>query len=177
MSLRRVLSRDDIEERIQTLSEEVGRDYCERNPLLLGVLKGSIHFLSDLSRALSFPHEIDFLRVDTYRAGTQAEPTSRVEHFSSLDLVDRDVLIVDEILDRGYTSQAIETFMQNQKVNSFEWAFLLLKVGARSRANLDPKYVGFEFGDEWVVGYGMDLDEGYRHLPEIYEMDREERGS
>ncbi|MCA9425161.1 MAG: hypoxanthine phosphoribosyltransferase [Candidatus Omnitrophica bacterium] len=171
MTLKPILSEEQIRNRIATLSESIDKEFRGRNPLLLGVLKGSVHFLSDLSRSLSIPHEIDFIRVATYIEGTEASSQSRVEHFRSLNVKGRDILVVDEILDQGHTANAIKRFLLDQKPTNLEWVFLLVKEGARQRTGLFPNYVGFEIGENWAVGYGMDLNEAYRHLPGVYELE------
>lgn len=168
--LKPLLSESEIRCRVLELAGEISAKYADRNPILLGVLKGSLHFLSDLSRALSIAHEIDFVRLVSYPIGREAAPTHRVEHFESLSLASREVLVVDDILDRGHTARALRAFLLHQQPASLKWAFLLVKTGARERSDLDPEYVGFEIGEEWVVGYGMDLDERLRHLPGVYTL-------
>jgi len=171
VTLKPVVTRGQIQERIQGLAEVIDEEFDGKNPVLLGVLKGTLHFLSDLSRALSIPHEVDFVRVSTYTEGTEAVSSSRVEHFRSLDVSNRHVSVVAEALDQGRTAKAIQRFLLDQKPESLEWAFLLVKEGARRRTGLFPDFIGFEVGDNWLVGYGMDLNEAYRHLPDVYELE------
>ena len=169
--LKPLLSSKDIQRRISELAREIDEAYKDASILVLGIMKGSVHFLSDLTRELQIDHTIDFIRVSTYREGSSPSPSPKVETWEGFDLQNKDVLVVDDILDRGFTSQAVSDYLAGQSPKSVRWAVLLAKEGALKRTGIQPDFLGFEIPDVWVVGYGMDYDERFRHLRDICVME------
>jgi hypoxanthine phosphoribosyltransferase len=162
--MRELLSAKDIQTRVCELAQEIDEAYQERQPVLVGIMKGSLHFLSDLSRNLKVDHTLEFLRASTYPSGSSPEPETTVESWSGFDVTGKEVLVVDDILDRGMTAKAISGFLTAQSPRSVTWVFLVVKEGAVERTGLRPEFIGFEIPNVWVVGYGMDYEERYRNL-------------
>jgi hypoxanthine phosphoribosyltransferase len=159
-----VFTAEEIARRVRELGAAISEDYKNSAGLILiGVLKGAVVFLSDLLRALNLPAEVDFIRVSSY--GIERASSGKVETLSdiSVSLDGRDVIVVDAIVDSGLTMGHILDHLRTKgKPRSMEVCTLLSK-GAKAC----PKYVGFEIGDAFVVGYGLDLAERYRNLPYI----------
>lgn len=166
--LRELIGPEAIRARIGELAIEIEQAVEARPVVLLGVLKGGVHFLSDLARAMSSDPRIEFIRVRTYATGTDAAPESTVIDLGLADLAGEHVVVVDDVLDQGKTALALASTLAPLKLASLRWVFLLVKEGARERSGVRPDFVGFEIRDEWVVGYGLDLDERFRNLSGVY---------
>lgn len=151
------------------------RDYNGRNPLLVGVLKGAFIFLADLVRALRMPLEIDFVRVSTYRSSTSPAVPARVLTGVRISPKGRDVLVVEDIVDTGYTTKAVLTYLQRLSPHSLRTCVLLDKP-SRRRVPVPIDYLGFTLPDRFVVGYGLDKGEAYRWLPALYALEEGEHG-
>jgi hypoxanthine phosphoribosyltransferase len=168
-ALRLLISQQAIEQRVRELAEELSRDYRGRSPLFLGVLKGCYIFLADLTRRMDEPPEVDFVQLASYGLkGTQR--TERVEVCLSprSDLRARHVVIVEDIVDSGDTLRFLRDYVMERQPASLRVCTLLLR--ERSRANVAGivDYVGFEVGEGWLVGYGLDISEKYRHLRDLH---------
>jgi hypoxanthine phosphoribosyltransferase len=157
-------------ERIQQRVSEIGRriteDYRGKRPLLVGILRGAIVFLSDLIRQVDLPCEIDFLEVSSY--GTDVSSSGVVRLLKDLHehITERHVLIVEDIIDTGLTISYLQRFLSVRRPASLEVCTLLSKP-SRRQVELEVKYVGFEVPDEFVVGYGIDYAGMYRNLPDV----------
>lgn len=171
--LRLVISPGEIRAIVKRLAREIERDYADRTPVLVGVLKGSFVFLSDLARELSIPVEVDFIRTLCY--GTRDVPSDEVCIMKDIemDIEGRDVLIVEDIVDRGVTVNAVMEHLGKKNPATLRFCALLLKEGAGA-FNID--YLGRTITGGFVVGYGMDYKERYRNLPGIYLIDTERGG-
>lgn len=161
-----VVSTDALQARIAELGAEITRDYDGRPPLLVGVLKGAFMFMSDLSRAIDLPVEFDFMAVSSYGAATRTSGVVRIIKDLDLDLHGRDVLIVEDIVDSGLTLNYLRRTLLAREPASLEVCTLLLKEG-QQKSDPDLRYVGFTIPPKFVVGYGLDVAEQYRHLNEI----------
>ena len=161
-----VVSTDDLQTRIAELGAQITRDYEGRPPLLVGVLKGAFMFMSDLSRAIDLPVEFDFMAVSSYGAATRTSGVVRIIKDLDLDLSDRHVLIVEDIVDSGLTLNYLRRTLLARDPASLEVCTLLLKEG-QQKSDPDLKYVGFTIPPKFVVGYGLDVAEQFRHLNEI----------
>jgi hypoxanthine phosphoribosyltransferase len=157
---------EDLTRRIRELAAEVSRDYAGKDLLLVGVLKGAVLFLSDLMRHLDVPCEVDFMAVASYGSATKSSGVVRI--LKDLDMVieDRNVLIVEDIVDSGLTLQYLLRNLEGRNPRSLEVCALLVKP-ERQKVDLRTKYVGFEIPNKFVVGYGLDFDERYRNLPYV----------
>jgi hypoxanthine phosphoribosyltransferase len=166
--LKRVLFREEeIAARLDQLAGEITEDYRGKELSVLAVLNGSLIFMADLLRRIPLPLQLDCLRVKSYRGGTVS--TGRVEFDRTVlpDIDGRHVLLLDDILDSGYTLAAIiDTIRSVAQPQSLKSCVLLRKLKKRSRP-IEADYVGFDIEDEFVVGYGLDYQEQYRNLPLI----------
>lgn len=157
----------EIESAVKRLAADITRDYRDKNPVLLGVLKGVFLFMADLVRQLDFPLGVDFVRLSSYGSGQQTSGTVKVVHDLSLDVHDRHVLVVEDIVDTGITVAFLIDYIKNKKPASLRLCALMDKPeGRRTQVKID--YTGLTVPDKFLVGYGLDCDEKYRNLPDIY---------
>jgi len=163
-----VVAEDDLQARIRELGKELTADYADRPPLLVGVLKGAFVFMSDLSRAIDLPVEFDFMAVSSYGSATRSSGVVRIMKDLDLDLTDRHVVIVEDIVDSGLTLAYLRKNLAARGPASMEVCALLVKEGLQ-RVELDLRYVGFRIPPAFVVGYGLDVGERYRNLPFVAE--------
>lgn len=161
-----VVGEDELCARIAELGKEITADYEGRAPLLVGVLKGAFVFMSDLARHIDLPVEVDFMAVASYGSSTKTSGIVRIVKDLDLDLVDRHVLIVEDIVDSGLTLRWLRRNLASRNPISVEVCALLVKDGLQ-REDPDIKYVGFKIPPDFVVGYGLDVDQRYRNLPAV----------
>jgi hypoxanthine phosphoribosyltransferase len=161
-----VVSTEALQSRIAELGAQITADYEGRAPLLVGVLKGAFMFMSDLSRAIELPVEFDFMAVSSYGAATRTSGVVRIIKDLDLDLHERHVLIVEDIVDSGLTLNYLRRTLLAREPASLEVCTLLLKEG-QQKSDPDLKYVGFTIPPRFVVGYGLDVAEQFRHLNEV----------
>jgi hypoxanthine phosphoribosyltransferase len=158
-----VVGEDELVQRVAELGKEITSDYAGRPPLLVGVLKGAFVFMSDLARSIDLPVEFDFMAVSSYGSATRTSGVVRIMKDLELDLTDRDVLIVEDIVDSGLTLAYLRRNLAARGPRSLEVCALLVKEGLQ-RTDLDLRYVGFKIPPVFVVGYGLDIGERYRNL-------------
>ena len=161
-----VVSEDELHSRIAELGKEITADYDGRAPLLVGVLKGAYMFMSDLAREIELPVEVDFMAVASYGSSTKTSGIVRIVKDLDLDLVDRHVLIVEDIVDSGLTLRWLRRNLASRNPASVEVCALLVKEGLQ-REDPELKYVGFRIPPDFVVGYGLDVAERHRNVPEV----------
>jgi len=161
-----LLTEQDIQFKLAEMGERISQDYEGRSILLVGVLKGAFVVMADLSRHIRLPLEFDFMAVSSYGAATKSSGVVRILKDLDHDLKDRDVLVVEDIVDSGLTLKYLLKNLAARKPASLEVATLLRKEGIQ-QVELDVRYVGFDIPNEFVVGYGLDYDERYRNLPYI----------
>ena len=155
-----------IRERIRILGEQIDRDYADKTPVIIGILKGGFIFMSDLVRAISIHTELDFLAISSYGAGTSSSGVVKIRKDVDIELFERDVIIVEDIVDSGLSLQYIKDYIWKHRPASLRTCVLLDKPAAH-KIETQFDYVGFEVGNEFVVGYGLDYGERYRNLPYI----------
>jgi hypoxanthine phosphoribosyltransferase len=163
-----VVGADELQQRVGEIGKEITSDYAERPPLLVGVLKGAFMFMSDLSRAIDLPVEFDFMAVSSYGSVTRTSGVVRILKDLDIDLGDRHVLIVEDVVDSGLTLAYLRKNLAARGPASLEVCALLLKEGLQ-KVDPDLKYVGFRIPPDFVVGYGLDVGERYRNLPYVAE--------
>lgn len=165
-------SEEQIAEKVKSLAEQISEDYYGKELIVVGVLKGSVIFASELIKHISIPCEIDFMAVSSY--GNSAETSGVVRILKDLDsdIEGKHLLIVEDIVDTGITLSYLLKYLKARNANSIEIVSLLNKE-ARRKADLEVKYMGFEVPDEFIVGYGIDYAEKYRNLPFIGALKRE----
>jgi hypoxanthine phosphoribosyltransferase len=160
-----------LQQRVAELGEQISRDYTGRSLLLIGVLKGAVFFLSDLMRYLDVPVEVDFMAVASYGSATDSSGVVRILKDLDAPIEDRDVLIVEDIVDSGLTLQYLLRNLGSRNPRSLEVCALLTKPDRR-KVDLPTRYVGFEIPDRFVVGYGLDYAERHRNLPFVAALER-----
>jgi len=155
-----------IKTRIQTLGDQISKDYEGKIPVFVCILKGSLIFLSDLIRCVTIPLEIDSMAVSSYGTSHVSSGVVRIKKDIDLDIFERDVIIVEDIVDSGLSLQYIKEYLAKHDPLSVKVCVFLDKPKAH-KVPVDIDYCGFEIGNEFVVGYGLDYGENYRNLPYI----------
>lgn len=170
-----LLSEETIREKVAELGARISSDYKGKNLLMVGILKGSVVFMSDLMREITIPSRIDFMSVSSYGAGVKSSGVVKIIKDLDIPLQGYDVLIVEDILDSGLTLHYIIEILKSRNPHSIKICTLLDKPYSR-QADVKTDYHGFDIPDKFVVGYGLDFAEKYRNLPfvgvlkpEVYE--------
>jgi hypoxanthine phosphoribosyltransferase len=172
-----LLSREQIDSIVKDLADQISKDYREKELVLVCILKGAFMFLSDLIRQLQLPVQIDFVRLASYGAGTKTSGRIEITKDIETPIEGKDVLIVEDIIDSGRTLQFLRDRLSLSSPRSVKICALLDKK-ARREVEIEADYLGKEIDNVFVVGYGIDFNETYRHLPEIYyitPVDQQER--
>ena len=162
-----VVSEDELRKRIAALGGQIAVDYAGRAPLLVGVLKGAFVFMADLLRAIPHPVEVDFMSVSSYGSATRTSGVVRIVKDLDIDLVGRDVILVEDIIDSGLTLAYLRKTLSARGAASFEVCALLVREATLRVDVSSLKYIGFRIPDEWVVGYGLDAAQRWRNLPDV----------
>ncbi len=170
--LEEVFTPEQIEKRVEELAKIISKDYAGKTPILIGVLNGSVFFLADLAKRLEIDCEMDFIKVSSYHGTTQSSGTVRLIKDISCIVTDRDVIIVEDIIDSGLTARFLKHRILENQPSSVTFASLLLKPDCL-KLDFKAEYVGFEVEDRFLVGYGLDLDQKYRNLPSIWAFPRD----
>jgi len=171
MNRRCLISRSEIARRVAELAEAINRDYADRDLVMIGVLKGAFIFLADLVRALPFSVDVDFVRLCSYGAGTTPSGEVHITKDVELSLKDRDVLIVEDIVDLGFTLNFLRQHLLGHRPRSLKICCLIDKK-ERREVEVPLDYVGFIVEKGFLVGYGLDCGEKSRTLPEIYVLEK-----
>jgi hypoxanthine phosphoribosyltransferase len=161
-----LVTADELDRRVRELGAELSRDYEGKNPLLLGILKGAVFFLSDLVRQLRIHAELDFLAVASYGSATTSSGVVRILKDLDRPIQGRDVVIVEDIIDSGLTARYLLGSLRGRNPRTLEVCALLVKRDARV-VDVPIRYVGFEIPNEFVIGYGLDYQQRYRGLPYV----------
>lgn len=161
-----LFTEEELQQRVRELGEAITRDYQDKNPIFVGVLKGSFIFMADLVRYVDTPCTLDFMVVSSYGSGVKTTGAVRINKDLSEDIEGRHVIIVEDILDSGVTLNYLSKYLMNRNPASLRIVTLLDKP-SRRKAEVYPAYKGFEVEDNFVVGYGLDYAEKYRNLPYI----------
>jgi hypoxanthine phosphoribosyltransferase len=161
-----LIPRAAIASAVARLAVQISRDYRVKNPLLIGILKGSFVFMADLVRMLDFPLELDFIRLSSYGRGRQTSGGVRVVQGLRSNVRGRHVLVVEDIVDTGITVAFLLEYLKRKKPASLALCALLDKP-SRRRVPVTIDYTGITVPDKFLVGYGLDCDEKYRNLPDV----------
>ena len=157
------MSEEDLQKRIKELAAQVDKDYEGKDLLLLGVLKGAVMAVADLSRAMQRHVEMDWMAVSSYGSGTKSSGVVRILKDLDRDITGRNVLIVEDIVDTGLTLSWLKANLESRGVGNVEILTILRKPDA-AQVEVNVKYVGFDIPTDFVVGYGLDFNEKYRNL-------------
>jgi hypoxanthine phosphoribosyltransferase len=163
---------DELTHRVRELAAEISRDYEGRDLLLIGVLKGAVFFLSDLMRHLEVDCEVDFMAVSSYGSSTDSSGIVRILKDLDAPIENRDVLIVEDIVDSGLTLSYLFRMLRGRNPATLEVCALLTKPDRRE-VDLPIKYVGFEIPNRFAIGYGLDFAERFRNLPYVAVLEGE----
>ena len=167
---RLLITQRKINQAVSKLAAEIRRDYRGKQPLLVGILKGSFVFMADLVRVLDLPVEIDFVKLSSYGAGTRSSGKVKVVQGLKSQITGRDVIVVEDIVDTGLTVSFIMNYLKKKKPASLRLCALVDKPSQHTvPVNID--YLGFSVPDKFIVGYGIDWDEKFRHLRDICIID------
>ena len=161
-----LITSDEITNAIARLAGEIRRDYNGKQPLLIGILKGSFVFMADLIRQLDLPLEVDFVTLSSYGAAREASGKVRVVPRLRTPIKGRDVLVIEDIVDTGTTISFLLDYLRKRKPASLRLCSLTDKP-SRRRVPVSIDYLGFTLPDKFIVGYGLDWNEKFRYLPEI----------
>ena len=161
-----LLTEEQVRRRIGEISDRISRDYEGKDLLLVGVLRGAVMVMADLARSLDRHVEMDWMAISSYGSGTTSSGVVRILKDLDTDIIDRNVLIVEDIVDTGLTLSWLVSNLESRGPASVEICALLRKPEALERS-VDVKYVGFDIPNEFVVGYGLDYAEKYRNLRDI----------
>ncbi|MEI6131440.1 MAG: hypoxanthine phosphoribosyltransferase [Bacillota bacterium] len=161
-----LVARDKIAEKTEELAKRISKDYKGKNLLLVGVLKGGFVFLADLMRKMDIPCEVDFIMVSSYGNSTKTSGVVKIIKDIDIDISGKDILIVEDLIDTGLTLKHLVEMLKTREPNSVEICAILVKP-SRRLVNIDIKYAGIDIPDEFVVGYGLDFANKYRHLPDV----------
>lgn len=165
-----LISKEQINERVNELAKQIDNDYAGKKPVFVCILKGSIMFYTDLLRAITIDSEMDFMSISSYGSGSTSG-TLYMKKDLDLQIAGKDVIIVEDIIDSGKTLAHLKKILLERKPASLKIITLLDKPSRRV-VDMQSDYVGFEIEDEFVVGYGLDYDQNYRTLDQIYILSR-----
>ena len=160
-----LLDEQDIKDTVKKVGAEITRDYADKNPLVIAVLRGAVVFMADIMRAIECPLSIDFMAVSSYGDGVKSSGVVRIVKDLDTKIEGRHVIIVEDVLDSGLTLSYLVRMLQSRNPASIEIAAFLVKDIEGKRPAIDPRYVGTHVPDKFVVGYGLDYAERYRNLP------------
>lgn len=161
-----LLTEQQIKDKVKELGQQIAKDYAGKNLMLVGLLKGSVVFMTDLMRAIDIPVAIDFMSVSSYGKGVKTSGVVKIIKDLDVEIKDYDILIVEDILDSGMTLSYITQMLHNRGPKSIRLCTLLDKP-ERHKVDVHIDYCGFVVPDEFIVGYGLDYAEKYRNLPYI----------
>ncbi|MBI2836218.1 MAG: hypoxanthine phosphoribosyltransferase [Chloroflexi bacterium] len=161
-----LFNRQEVADTVQRLAAEIKRDYHDKSPLLVGVLKGSFVFMADLVRLLDFRLTVEFVTLSSYGRGTETSGKVKLVRCLASPIKGQDVLVVEDIVDSGLTSAFLLEYLRKKRPASLKLCALLDKP-SRRRVPVHIDYLGLTVPDKFVVGYGLDWDEKFRHLPDI----------
>lgn len=161
-----LLSRDEIEKRVKEIAAEITADYRGESVLMVGILRGAVVFFSELVKRVDLDVRFDFMVVSSYGASTDSSGEIRIVKDLSQPIENMNVIIVEDIIDTGYTLKNLKRLLMTRNPKSLKIAALLDKP-SRRKVEIEGDYVGFKVPNEFVVGYGLDYNEKYRNLPDI----------
>ena len=167
-----LISESEIKKRVKALGKKITADYKDKKPIFIGILNGCYVFMADLLREVELDAEVDFVKIRSYE-GESSTGTIKFRKDISADIDGRDIIIVEDIIDSGFTINFLVKRLRNSGPKSVSVATILFKKEV-AKLDFEVDYVGFEIPPEFVVGYGLDYDEKYRHLKDVMVMESED---
>ena len=166
-----MISAEEIQAKVLELGTQINTHYetSDKELVLIGLLRGSVIFMADLCRAISKPHELDFMTVSSYGGGTTSSRDVKILKDLDGEIRGKDVLVIEDIIDSGNTLSKVLEILETREPNSIQLCTLVSKP-SRREIELYVKFLGFEVEDKFIVGYGLDYDQKYRHIPFIGEI-------
>ena len=171
--LHTLFTRQEIEAAVSRLAAEITRDYRDKHPILIGILKGSFMFMADLIRLLDFPLEVEFIRLSSYGRGSQTSGRVKVAQGLYSPIKGRDILVIEDIVDTGLTTSFFLDYLRKKRPASLRLCSLTDKP-SRRQTPVTIDYLGFTVPNKFLVGYGLDYSEKFRNLPDICTMEGED---
>ena len=162
-----LITKEEIDRKVKELGRKITEDYAGKAPVLVCILKGAVVFFSDLIREIDLPVTTDFMAISSYGSATKTSGVVRVLKDLDKDILGKDVIIVEDIVDTGITLKYLRSMLAQRGAASIRIAALLYKTARRTVQDLTVDYVCFDIPDAFVVGYGLDYDQTYRNLPDI----------
>jgi hypoxanthine phosphoribosyltransferase len=169
-NLIKIIDENAIQDRVKEIATELSNSFVKKKPIFIGVLNGSFIFVSDLVRNLNIDCEIDFIKVSSYK-GQNSMGTVKLLKDISADITNRHVVIVEDIIDSGLTIEFLVKRLNGASPKSISIVTLLLKPDI-AKLSIPIDIIGFEIAPDYVVGYGLDYDQNFRHLPEVYRLEK-----
>jgi hypoxanthine phosphoribosyltransferase len=157
---------DELRDKVRQMGAKISKDYSGKELIIIGVLKGSVIFMSDLLKEITIPCKMDFMAVSSYGNSTETSGVVRILKDLDFEIQGKDILIVEDIIDSGVTLKYLMKYLSGRKPNSLEIVCLLNKPDRR-KVDIDVKYLGYDVPDHFLVGYGLDFAEKYRNLPYV----------
>jgi len=166
-----MISAEEIQAKVKQLGEQINAYYADSDKelVLIGLLRGSVIFMADLCRSIEKPHELDFMTVSSYGSSTISSRDVKILKDLDGEIRGKDVLVIEDIIDSGNTLSKVLEILETRSPNSIELCTLVSKP-SRREIDLEVKFLGFEVEDRFIVGYGLDYNQQYRHLPFIGEI-------
>ena len=162
-----LISQKSIQNKVKEIANKIDNDYKDEEVIIISILKGAIYFTMDLVKNINNPNiQLDFMKVSSYKNNTESNNEIDFQLDISIDVTNKNIIIVDDILDTGYTMQFLYNYLAKKNPKSIKTCVLLNKPERRI-ININADYVGFDIKNEFVIGYGLDYDEKYRNLPHI----------
>ena len=165
---KKIISEEQIQERINQLANQINKDYEGKNLIILGVLKGAFIAISDLAKNLNIDVSFEFMSISSYE-GSESTGQIKIEKDLDVDIADKNILIVEDIFDTGLTLSSLIDILESRNPKSIETMCMFVKP-VENKISVEIKYKGFEIGSEFVVGYGLDYMGKYRELPYLAEL-------
>ncbi|UCE97367.1 MAG: hypoxanthine phosphoribosyltransferase [Dehalococcoidia bacterium] len=167
-----LIERQELENTVRRLAAQINKDYREKKPVLIAVLKGAFIFLADLVRHLDLKLEVEFVCLSSYGQSRESKGEVKLVQGLCSNIRNRDVIIIEDIIDTGITTDFLLNYLNQQEPSSIRICVLISKP-SRRKVPIIINYLGFEVADRFIVGYGLDWDENFRHLPELYSIEDE----